>query len=106
MKSCRITEGSHAKTFWAYSALAMVQKSGINSGFNLFDASSLLYADRYNGQYNMIYLVKSMVEPIVTALAGFLIVSSPIPNGKFIHPHVPNLSHLGLRISVLGPDEL
>ena len=56
-----------------------IKKNSFNTGFSLFDATSLEYARRHNGQYNMIFLTKSLVEPIVTAFSGFLVVASASP---------------------------
>ena len=74
---------SNLQTFLTYTILRLVtQGIGINSGFALFDAISLEYAKLHGGQYSMIFFSKSIVEPIVTALSGFLVVHSSDKNGK------------------------
>ena len=78
-EGCTTFQGSHSKTFWSYFVVSQLQAMGINPGFSLFDASSLEYADRYNGQYSMIFLVKTLVQPIVTAVSGYLIID----NGQY-----------------------
>ena len=80
---CASPNGSHSKTFLTYTILRLVtQGIGINSGFALFDAISLEYAKLHGGQYSMIFFSKSIVEPIVTALSGFLVVHSSDKNGE------------------------
>ena len=80
---CASQNGSHSQTFLTYTILRLVtQGIGINSGFALFDAISLEYAKLHGGQYSMIFFSKSIVEPIVTALSGFLVVHSSDKNGK------------------------
>ena len=58
---------------------------GINAAYATFDATSLLYVKRHGGQYNMIFFVKSLVEPIVTAFSGLLVVESATTGKKITH---------------------
>ena len=57
--------------------------SSINAAYTTIDAISLLYIKKHGGQFTMIFFVKSLVQPAVTAFSGFLVVNS-YPNYLYV----------------------
>ena len=92
-RSCQIAEltecfmtkrGSHAKTFGGYLLLRVGLQVAMGSGFGLLDSTSMHLASMYDGHYNLIFVVRAVMEAVGPSVAGLLVQDSTDPNGEKI----------------------